>query len=339
MTAPDAPSSPTHPQPEAPAPTWPADELSAEYPVKPPTDSGIRAVDGNRAALTLLLSQNVVSAVLMSQGVPLGTALLLSFVVNAILAVTVFRPAMQALVRDSRWRTPPSWGLALAAFVLAFLASRAFALFFLVLFPAGAGAIPQFLSQGADLWALLLAAGLLIPFAEEVAFRGLMMRGHERAAGFTVAALMSSFAFAVAHGVPASIAGILPLAYAMARLTQHTGSLWNAVIVHALNNSIAVGLGAFLAGRNMPDPTESAELLRNPALTIPLALGAFLFGSVVLVVLHLWLVPKPDPAVRSAPGPWLSAAYVGVVLFGVVAGVLTLPAVTQMMSGMQGALP
>lgn len=334
MTAPDAPSSPTPAPPETHAPAWPTDQI----PVRPPADSGIRAVDGNRAALTLLLTQNVVSAVLMARGVPLGTALLLSFVANVILALTVFRPAMRALVQDSRWRTPPSWGLALAAFVLAFLASRAFALFFVVLFPSGADAIPQFLSKGPDTWALLLAAGLLIPFAEEVAFRGLMMRGHERAAGFTVAALTVSVAFAVAHGVPASVAGILPLAYALARLTQHTGSLWNAVIVHALNNSIAVGLGAFLAGRNLPDPTETGDLLRNPALTLPLALGALLFGGVVLLVLHLWLVPKPDPAVRSVPGPWLSAAYVGVVLFGVLAALLTLPAATQFLSQLQGAL-
>ncbi|THF67809.1 CPBP family intramembrane metalloprotease [Deinococcus sp. Arct2-2] len=331
MTAPDAPSTPPQAPPESPAPLWPTDQT----PVRPPTDSGIRAVDGNRAALTLLLTQNVVSAVLMSQGVPLGTALLLSFVANLILALTIFRPSMRALVQDSRWRTPPSWGLAIAAFVLAFLASRAFALFFVVLFPSGAGAIPQFLTQGPDLWALLLAAGLLIPLAEEVAFRGLMMRGHERAAGFTVAAITVSVAFAVAHGVPASIAGILPLAYALARLAQHTGSLWNGVIVHVLNNSIAIGLGAFLAGRNLPDPTESGDLLRNSALTVPLALGALLFGGVVMVVLHLWLVPKPDPAVKSRPGPWLSAAYVAVLLFGVLAALLTLPAVAQALADLQ----
>ncbi|MDB5045804.1 MAG: protease, partial [Deinococcus sp.] len=145
-------------------------------------------------------------------------------------------------------------------------------------------------------------------------------------------------AFAVAHGVPASVAGILPLAYALARLTQHTGSLWNAVIVHALNNSLAVGLGAVVAGRNLGDAAQAGDLLRNPALTIPLALGALLFGGVVLLVLHLWLVPRPDPAVRSVPGPWLSAAYVGVVLFGVLAALLTLPAVAQVLANLQGAL-
>ena len=102
MTAPDQPLSPSAPQ----AP-------------------GIRAVDGNRAAFALLLAQNVLSAIAIGAGVPLGTALLLSFLGNAVLALTVFRRPMRALLRDSRWRTPPSWGLSLAAFVLAFLVSPA----------------------------------------------------------------------------------------------------------------------------------------------------------------------------------------------------------------------
>ena len=44
--------------------------------VPPATTPEIRAVDGNRAALTLLLVQNVVSAILIGLRVPLGVALL-----------------------------------------------------------------------------------------------------------------------------------------------------------------------------------------------------------------------------------------------------------------------
>ena len=123
------------------------------------------------------------------------------FAVLVLVAFTVFRPAMRALMQDTRWRTPPSWGLALAAFVLAFLVSRAFALAYVSFFPDSISAVPQFLTSGAALIPMLLAAGLLVPLAEEVAFRGLMMRGQERAAGFTVAALATTAAFAVAHGV------------------------------------------------------------------------------------------------------------------------------------------
>lgn len=323
MTVPDVPPAPPLPPTDAPV---------------PPPGPGIRAVDGNRAALTLLLVQNVVSALLLGLRVPLGTALLGSFVATVLVGLLAFRPALSALVRDTRWRTPPSWGTALAAFVLAFLASRAFALAFVTLFPSGADAIPQFLSHGPDLWALVLAAGVLVPFAEEVAFRGLMLRGHERAAGFLVAALTTTFAFGIAHGVPASVAGILPLAYALARLTQHTGSLWNSVIVHALNNTLAVVLGAFVARHNLGDTAQASAVLQNPALALPVALGSLLFGGVVLGVLHLWLTPRPDPQERRAPGPWLSAAYVVILLFGVASAAFTFPAVQQALTGLRGAL-
>ncbi|WP_412028785.1 CPBP family intramembrane glutamic endopeptidase [Deinococcus yunweiensis] len=339
MTWPDAPS---------PAPTAHADGATPPLPGTP----GIRAVDGNRAALTLLIVQNVVAALGVGLDIPsggrtihiglnlsLGTALLLSFAVLVLVAFTVFRPAMRVLMQDTRWRTPPSWGLALAAFVLAFLVSRAFALAYVSFFPDSISAVPQFLTSGAALIPMLLAAGLLVPLAEEVAFRGLMMRGQERAAGFTVAALATTAAFAVAHGVPASVAGILPLAYVLARLVQHTGSIWNAVIVHALNNTLSVGLGSFLAGKNLGDAAQAGAVLGSSSLKLPLAFGALLFGVVVLVVLHLWLTPRPDGQERAAPGPWLSGAYVVIVVFGLGAMLATIPAVTGLYTSLRGTVP
>ena len=147
----------------------------------------------------------------------------------------------------------------------------------------------------------------------------------ERAAGFMVAALTSTFAFSLAHGVPASIAGILPLAYVLARVVQHSGSLWNSVIIHAANNTLAVALGALLAGRDLGQAGDASSLLKTEALRLPLAGGAALFGVAVLVVCHIWLTPRADPQERRAPGPWLSGAYVAVVLFGLVSLLLTLP--------------
>lgn len=331
MTAPDPAS-----------PLWPEDRASPVPAV--PARPLIRALDGNRAALTLLVVQNVVAAVLARQGVPLGAALLGSVIVNVLVAVLLFRPAVNALLQDVRWRTRPDWGVALGAFVLAFLASRAFVLAYVTLFPDAADSVPQFLSSGPDLWLLLLSAGLLIPLLEEVAFRGLMMRGHEHARGFGLAAVTSTVAFSLAHGVPAAIAGIVPLAYVLARVVQHTGSLWNAVILHALNNTLAVGLGAWLSRNSdlagsLADPSQATELLQNPALRTPLMLGALGFGSVVLLVLHLWLQPRADTTVGARPGPWLSGAYAVIVLFGVLAVLYSFPAVRLAVTDLQGALP
>lgn len=356
MTAPDRPPSPparteeqvTPAVPAAPRPVWPQDvEVQPAPPETQPNppENGpqITALSGSRAALTLLVVQNVVSALAMGVwlplgpggqtvrvglGLPLGTALLLSFAVSVGVALTAFRPSIAALRSDTRWRTPPSWGTALAAFVLAFLASRAFVVAYVMLVPSASDTVPQFLSRGLDVLPLVLAAGLLIPFAEEVAFRGLMMRGQERAAGFGVAAVASSAAFALAHGVPASIVGIVPLAYVLARLTQHTGSLWNAVIVHALNNLLAVILGLFLLGKAAQ--SQSSELLASEALRVPVALVALVFGGAVLTVLHLWLTPRPDPQERRAPGPWVNASYVVMVLFGLAMALLSFPAVQRL---------
>lgn len=340
MTAPDASVPTTSP--------WPEEEQGHLPP------AGISPVDGSRAALTLLIVQNVVAALCMGMDVlnrrtglyvhyglnlSLGASLLVAFAVVVLVAFTAFRPAMRALLADTRWRTPPSWGVALAAFVLGFLASRAFALAFVSFFPETSSTIPQFLSKGPDLAVLLLAAGLLVPLAEEVAFRGLMMRGQERAAGFGLAAIASTFAFALAHGVPASVAGILPLAYVLARVVQHSGSLWNSVIIHALNNSISVGLGSVLLSKGLGNTDQATQLLKNEALRLPLAFAALLFGVAVLAVLHLWLTPKPDPQEHAEPAVWVTASYVLIVLFGLSAMLVTLPAIQNLPDTLRNMVP
>lgn len=323
--------------PDSPPPAWPGDAvIPAQH-----APAGIRAVDGNRAALMLLVVQNVASALLIRYAqVGLGAALLGSFVTTVLCAFLLFPGVLRQLRADTRWRTPPSWGLALAGFALGFLASRAFALAYVTLVPSAAKSVPQFLSHGLDLWVLVISAGILIPFAEEVAFRGLMMRGHERAAGFGLAALSSTLAFSIAHGVPASIVGIVPLAYVLAKVVQHSGSLWNSVIIHALNNTLSVGLGAFLADKQIGNQEEAMNLLKSDALRLPLAAGAVLFGSAVLFVIYQWLTPKPDPQVNSARGPWLSTAYVVIVLFGLTAVLMSLPAVQMALSngGLRGIM-
>lgn len=334
-------------------PPSPAPEPLPGTPVSTPAqEPQVSALQGNRAALGLLATQLLVSAfcagiwvtvggkpLRVGLGLPLGLSLLVTFGVTVLVAFLAFRPTLQALFADTRWRTPPSWGLALGVFVLAFLTSRAFALAYVLLFPSSADAAPQFRSEGWDIVPLVLTAGLLIPVIEEIAFRGLMLRGQERAAGFGVAAVATTVAFALAHGAPVSIAGIVPLAYAMARLVQHSGSLWDAVIVHALNNTLAVGLGLFLLDRLPSTTNQTAELLNAGAMRLPAALVALLFGAAVLTVLHLWLTPRPDPRERAAPGPWLSLPYVVIVLFGLTQALLTFPAVQELLLGKPNIVP
>ncbi|MDO4263077.1 MAG: type II CAAX endopeptidase family protein [Deinococcus sp.] len=320
----------------APAPVS-APDTSSVPPAAGPSGraAGVTALGGNRAALTILLIQAVGGPLLMTRfGMDTVLAFIVTIAVNLTLLLTLFGREFAALRADSRWRTPPSWGLALAVFIVAFIASRAWSAAALAVFPdlPVPDTVPALASSSAGAWLMVLTGGVLVPIIEEIAFRGLMLRGHERAAGFGVAALTTTFAFALAHGVPLSVAGILPLAYALARLAQHTGSLWNSVIVHVLNNALVLGLVAALGDRLPLDEMQAGAGTGEAALSDlgpAVAAGAFVLGAGLLWVLHLWLTPRADPQERAAPGPWLSGAYAVILLFGLLGAALSFPAVGE----------
>lgn len=294
--------------PVTPPPTTPP-------PITPPP---ITPAEGGWAAVIVLVTQNAVSAIALARGLPLGTALLLSFVgVVLVFGLTMRRTAL-ALFRDPRWRTRPSVGVVLGSFALAFVASRALLLFVLSLWPAGAQTVPEFLSKGADVWVLLLVAGFLIPVAEEVAFRGLLMRGFEWARGPLFAALVSSLLFGLAHGAPAQVIAILPLAWFLARSVQYSGSLWTSISIHILNNALAVGLSAFLQGKDLSALGGDVTGVKIP---LTLGLASLLIGVAALVIGTLWLTPRTAPAVRSPQWPvWtLSTVLLGVLVLAAVA--------------------
>lgn len=264
--------------------------------------AGPRPLDGNRAALLLLLTQNVVTGVLVGVArLPLGLSLALSFVATALLAWLLLRPALMRLAQDSRWRTRPAVWTALGALVLGVIASRGILVFVQSVYPQGLGQIEQFQTAGWDRWVLLLAGGLLIPFAEEVAFRGLLLRGYERARGPLYAALFSSLLFGLAHGVPAQILAIFPIAWVLARAAQHSGSFWTGVVIHALNNGVSLLLAILLSGSKLMDQAQ-AQLKNLSALPIQLGLAGLLVAAGAMFVATLWLKPRSDiPAPDGGP--------------------------------------
>ena len=260
--------------------------------VQPPVQP--RPLDGNRAALLLLLTQNVVTLLLASWAkLPLGLSLGLSFVATGLLALLLLRPALQRLTQDSRWRTPPAILTALGALTLGVIASRGILLFVQSVAPQSLGQINQFQTLGWDRYALLIAGGLLIPFAEEVAFRGLLLRGYESARGPLFAALASSLLFAFAHGVPAQIAAILPIAWVLARAAQASGSFWTGVVIHALNNFFSLLLAVLLSGSKLMAQAQK-ELENMKALPLGFGLAGLLVAAACMFVATLWLRPRAD---------------------------------------------
>lgn len=95
----------------------------------------------------------------------------------------------------------------------------------------------------------LAAAGFLTcvvaPIAEELFFRGFLF-GALRRHGLVLAVLVSGIAFGLAHVASSPIAFVVPLAalgVILALLYERTGSLYPSIALHALNNSIAFGVG------------------------------------------------------------------------------------------------
>jgi uncharacterized protein len=90
--------------------------------------------------------------------------------------------------------------------------------------------------------AVFVLAAVLVPLAEEVFFRGVLYRWLRARAGMLVALVISSSIFGALHFYIPSVASISLLGVICALVYERSGSLWPAVIVHAANNGIAIGL-------------------------------------------------------------------------------------------------
>ena len=87
---------------------------------------------------------------------------------------------------------------------------------------------------------LLLLGGILVPFAEELFFRGVLYEWLRFRWGFWLAMIVSSAIFGILHGeisiaiTAAILGGILAWVY------ERSKSLWPAFIIHAMNNSAKI---------------------------------------------------------------------------------------------------
>lgn len=304
----------------------------------------ITPLQGNAAAFTLLLLQMGLSALLLKYApFGMGLSMLITALLTLLVLFVVFKNPLSELWHSERWRAKFTWrtvAITLGVFILAFIASRLWAMSAIFLLPEQKTMPPQLLSDGLDQFLLLLAGGLLIPFAEELVFRGLMLRGHERVAGFGLAALTTTVAFSFAHQVPMQVIGILPLAYVLAKIVQYTHNFWTAVVIHVLNNSISLLLLwiATLFGQSSSQQLNADamnslnQLIANPSLKLPLGFLLFFAGAICLVILHFWLTGSKEatkeqqalvaasaaPTLAKGQGglAWLDAFYGVILLWG-----------------------
>ncbi len=88
--------------------------------------------------------------------------------------------------------------------------------------------------------ALFFGGAIVAPVVEEIFFRGFVFAGLRSRWGWKKATLFSAGLFAVAHVVPTSILPIFILGVVFALLYQLSGSIWPAILMHMLTNTVAL---------------------------------------------------------------------------------------------------
>jgi CAAX protease family protein len=107
-------------------------------------------------------------------------------------------------------------------------------------------------ATGLQFAALVLAAGVLAPIAEESFFRGYVFGAYLRTQGRMVAYLLSAGLFAVVHlNLPAAPA-LFAVGLLLAALRDLTKSLIPGIVAHGLNNSFAFAVLYFASGLPLP---------------------------------------------------------------------------------------
>ena len=96
---------------------------------------------------------------------------------------------------------------------------------------------------------MILVAGVVAPFSEELALRGLFFAWLDERVGLALAVAISALTFASLHGVLQLIPALAVVGAALALFYRRCGSLWPVVVAHGAFNAImVVTLYSALAG-------------------------------------------------------------------------------------------
>ena len=102
--------------------------------------------------------------------------------------------------------------------------------------------------------ALLIGGAVVAPVVEEIFFRGFIFAGLRNKWSWPIAGAVSAGLFAVAHVIPTSILPIFILGFIFAFLYQISGSIWPAIIMHMLTNTVALTTAYAVSQGLVPAP-------------------------------------------------------------------------------------
>lgn len=89
-------------------------------------------------------------------------------------------------------------------------------------------------------FALLVLVAGLVPFAEELLFRGMLYPLLRRRFSPLLAIPLNAAIFAVVHVIPLIIPGLFVVGLLLAYLRERSGSVWPSIFYHVLQNSLAL---------------------------------------------------------------------------------------------------
>jgi membrane protease YdiL (CAAX protease family) len=103
--------------------------------------------------------------------------------------------------------------------------------------------------QDANLLLLTLGVVILIPFAEELLFRGIVTEEFRRVAPDWLAIVLGGIIFALVHGNLVQILYVLPLGLLLGAAYIWTNSIWSPILIHVVFNFFGSVFG-LLIGEN-----------------------------------------------------------------------------------------
>lgn len=87
---------------------------------------------------------------------------------------------------------------------------------------------------------MVILGGIAVPIAEEILFRGVVYKWMRRSWGLWPGILVSSFLFGIVHIDPSVAGAAFFLGIILALIYEYSRSLWSAILVHAINNSVKI---------------------------------------------------------------------------------------------------
>ena len=147
--------------------------------------------------------------------------------------------------------------------------------------------MPQWLKEmmekmlDAPLWVTLISVSVFAPFFEEWLCRGVIMRGMLHSMHPSMAIIISAAFFAVIHMNPWQALPAFCLGVLFGFVYYRTGSLKLTMVMHCVNNSLAVIISKIPA---LSEAETFMDILSTPAYIMIYILSAVIVGCTVIII-------------------------------------------------------